>query len=87
MAKPSEPKDLRVRCTCKSCGNRWSYMQSDEVKLKQKASMGNLICDDGICGNPYGNMFLHELIPASDRKHEYDKCPKCMSMNITKEVG
>lgn len=52
--------------------------------LKEKARMGDMICDDGICGNPYGNLFLSDLMDASDNYDEYDKCPKCKSKDVNK---
>lgn len=49
--------------------------------------MGELICDDGICGNPYGNLFLEKLMKSADDSDKYDKCPFCKSHNIAKKFG
>jgi len=78
------PKDRDIRCKCRKCNHSWSYKLSEEHMLKEKARMGDLICDDGICGNPYGNLYLNDLMDANDNSDEFDKCPKCGSKEIEK---
>lgn len=77
-------KSRTIKCKCNSCEHNWNYNLNDEHMLKEKARMGDMICDDGICGNPYGNLFLSDLMDASDNYDEYDKCPKCKSKDVNK---
>ncbi len=79
--------DKEIRCVCNKCKNRWTYSQNQEKMLKEKANMGDLICDDGICGNPYGNLYLSELMDANENVDHFDKCPKCNSKDIKKTIA
>ena len=83
MYKDYKPKTKEIRetkCTCQACGNTWYYGKQDEKEAKTN-KMHNaskaLMCCSG-CTPAL-------LIP--DKKNiDLNKCPKCNSSAIEKEI-
>jgi len=101
MANPKEerirhafhPKGKLIRetqCTCAACGNVWYYGKQEELQnradrmINAGNQMGNLGNDMMCCGGCFPAAFL----PKSQIKEVKDlnKCPKCNSSAIKKEV-
>ena len=78
-----QKKDIWERkCTCKSCGNIWFYGKK-EVMEQHHAEVFNSAKNEG-CAGTMG--CLPVLVIPNKEVIDLDKCPKCGSKDIIKEV-
>jgi hypothetical protein len=69
-----------TRCTCAACGNVWHY-----GKAEQAENAANTVANAGKAMMCCGGCFPALLIP--DKKVvDLDKCPKCGSKAVKKEM-
>ena len=82
-AEVAEKKPVEIRetkCTCKACSNVWFYGKEDVAK--NKAAKMNQVGKAMMC---CGGCFPALLIP-NQKVIDLDKCPKCGSKAVEKEV-
>lgn len=85
-AKSGAKKDKEeTKCTCKSCGNVWYYSGKEERELKSEKT--SKTCRDMIrMGEGLQGKTTPWLIPEVEKKDIINKCPKCNSSAIKKEI-
>lgn len=72
-------------CECKTCGEKWHYLDDVEKEMKRQLT-GNALIGLGMCCNPCGAIFSNKSM---DLKREIDKlkqCPKCKSSHVKCEA-
>jgi len=79
--KSKGPKDVKeTKCTCGACGNIWYYGKQEDWEQKANALSNfgkSMACCSGC---------LPSLLIPDKKVVDLDKCPKCGSKTVKKEV-
>lgn len=74
-------KEVReTKCTCQACGNVW-YYGKDEVRKNCSAAASQVSKSMMCCSGCWPALFI-----PNETVVNLDKCPKCGSKAVTKEV-
>lgn len=73
------------KCTCNQCNHVWHYLERDEKALRSQAT-ANAMMGCGMLCNPFGALFSNKARDLHREIEKFNRCPKCGTGNITKEV-